>query len=421
MNRTSILAGIGVFAFIGIVAGSLAFTKNKQINDEIKNKVNFEPADAIETLVAREISWQPTSELVGTVLALRSIQVSNEVAGVVTRLGFESGAIIEKDAVLVTLEDSAERADLAAAESTVRVARANVAVADTRLKLAETELQRTSEAVKLKARSDIDLDRAQAELDRSKADRERLIAEIDLAQARVTQAKTILDKRTIKTPFRGRAGLRTIHEGQYLAEGAQIVMLQEVADSINIDFAIPQEYLPRVYPGVTVMATGALLGPDPVAISVEAVDATINNNTRNVRVRAIVDNKADRLRPGMFVQIRVPVEPAKPYVVVPNTAVRRASYADQVYVILPGKPEDMPGSKRAHQRFVKLGPTVGNDVVILEGLKIGEEIAASGSFKLRDGGLVMPKPIAAPTSPAPTSPASTSTAAPAASATPASK
>ena len=414
MKTSSILASVGIFTFLVAVGGGLAAVKYRQHKKEEASKVSYEPATTVEVVKVREITWQPTSDLVGTVLALRSVSVSTELAGVITKIGFESGGIVEEGALLLSMDDAEDRANLAEAESTVKVAEANVAVADTKLRLAETELRRMGDAVRVKAMSDIDLDRATAELDRAKADRSRLVAEVEQAKARVAQVQTKLSKRQIKAPFRARAGLRNVHAGQYLAEGASVVQLQEVSDTINLDFAIPQEYLPRVSPGVIVMATGPLLGPKPIEIRVVAVDASINNTTRNVRVRTLVDNKDDRLRPGMFIQIRVPVEEPKSYMAIPRTALRRTSYADQVYLVTRG---EKPGELRAKQQFITLGPTLGEDVIVLKGLKLGDDIASSGSFKLRDGGLVNVAPPTAPTAPATSSgPEKSATSAPAATA-----
>jgi membrane fusion protein (multidrug efflux system) len=306
-------------------------------------------------------------------------------------VNFESGAVVEKGDVLLTLDDASDRADLAAANASVRVAEANVEVMDVRISLARKELDRMQGAADAKAVAAMELDRSKSELQRAEADRERLVAEVDQAKAKVDQVNARLAKMVIRAPFRARAGLRSVHEGQYLAEGASVVMLEEVSEKIYLDFPIPQEYAPRVFPGLVVMATSDVMGPDPIRIEVAAVDAAVNNDTRNLRVRAVVDNKEGRLRPGMFVQIRVPVEEPREYVVVPSTAVRRASYADQLFVVGKGEKEgDGPDVKRVKQRFVKLGPTVGQDVIVLEGVKEGETVAATGSFKLHDGSKVMP-------------------------------
>lgn len=385
MKRSSIIAAAAIFLGIGAVAGGLAFYKNRSNAAAAASTHAFEPAEAVEVITAQQRDWQPMSDLVGTVLSIRSVRVSNELAGTITKVNFDSGQIMEPGQILLTIDDSQDRADFAVAQASVKVAEANVAVLDAQLKVAESEVTRMAEAVKVNAVSAMDSDRATAVRDRIKADRIRILAEIDQAKAAVAQVQTRLDKKVIKSPFRGRTGIRTIHEGQYLAENTQIVMLEEVTDKIYLDFAIPQEYLVRVRPGLKVEATGALLGPEPVMIEVVAVDATVNNETRNIRVRCIVDNTDQRLRPGMFVQVRVPVEDPKPYVVVPSTAIRRSSYSDQVFVIAPG---ESPDKLRAKQRFVKLGPAVGTDVIVLEGLKAGEQVAAAGSFKLHDGALV---------------------------------
>lgn len=393
MKRSSVVAAVVLFVALGAVGGGLAAYKIRAIRSDAANQQAFEPPQAVQVVPAKQIEFVPMADLVGSVISLRSVMVSNELPGTITSVQFDSGAIVEQGQVLLTLDDSADRADLAAMEANVRVAEANLGVVDARVWLAETEAGRLRSAVQDRAASEIELDRATAELDKAKADRIRLLAEIDLAKARVSQVQTRLAKMVIKAPFRARAGLRRMHEGQYLAEGAEVVAMEEIADTIYLDFAVPQEYLARVRPGTSVMATSDLLGPNPVRIEVAAVDATVNSATRNVRVRAVVDNRDDRLRPGMFIQIRVPVEAAEMRVVVPTTAVRRTPYADQVFLVAPG---ETPGELRAKQRFVTLGPTIGDQVIVLKGLEPGDQVAANGSFKLRDGALVtVPAPATA--------------------------
>lgn len=355
--------------------------------------MGFEPAEAVEVLEAAEVPWQPTADLVGTVFAIRSVTVRNELPGVVRVVGFDSGSLVEPGQVLLQQDDTTARADLEAARASVRVAESNVVQADAQERLAEIELRRITE-VGSRGIAQVELDRANARLDTARADRTRWLAEVDQAKARVAQLESRLDKLTLTAPFRARAGMRTVHEGQYLAEGVDVVALQEVTDRIYLDFAIAQDYAPRVQVGTRVMATGDLLGPDPVPIEVVATDAAVNYDTRNLRVRAIVDNPRGTLVPGMFVQVRVPIDTPQRFVMVPSTAVRRSAYANSVYVIAPDGKE--PGAYRAHQRFVKLGSTVGEDVIVLEGVQAGERIAAAGSFKLRDGAKVMLGPPGGP-------------------------
>jgi membrane fusion protein (multidrug efflux system) len=349
----------------------------------------FEMVEAVQIVPAREVNWNPTADLVGTVFPIRMVTVRNELAATVKFVGFDSGSVVEAGQVLLKQDDSTDQADLNAARASVRVADANVDQAESQIKLAELELERVTRAGS-RAVAEVEVDRARSRLDTTKADRSKWLAEVDQAKAKVAQVEARIAKLTIVAPFKARASMRTVHEGQYLAEGTDVVMMTEVTDKIYLDFAIAQEYAPRVSIGTKVMATGELLGPAPVLIEVVAVDAQVSYDTRNLRVRAIVDNKAGRLVPGMSVQVRVPIDAPKPFTVIPAMAVRRAAYASSVFLVSPDEKD--PAAMRAHQRFVTLGPTLGEDIIVLDGIKAGDRIAAAGSFKLRDGAKVMPGP-----------------------------
>jgi membrane fusion protein (multidrug efflux system) len=377
----------------------------------------YEPAEAVQIVQARQVPWQRTADLVGTVLALRSVAIRNELGGLIRTVHFQSGDVVEAGQVLVTQDDSTDRAELTTAEARVRVATASISVAEARLTQAKSEADRIRSASNTAgAVSGMDVDRAATEVVQATAEIERLRAELDEAKARVSEIRTRLEKYQIRAPFKGRVSIRTVHEGQYLAqqmgmETTPITTLQETGDKVYLDFAIPQEYVSRVAAGTVVMATSPVLGPNPVPITVAALDSSVNNETRNIRVRTLVDNSNDRLRPGMFVQVRVPVDDPEPVVVVPATAIRRSSYADQVFLIVPDKSD--AAKLRATLRFVKVGASLGEDVVVTSGLAPGDRLAAVGSFKLREGALVMAA------EPSPARPASGTQAAKAPSATPA--
>lgn len=398
------LAG-GVVVGIGALVVAGLWIKNKNRAPEAAPMGM--PPEAAEVVSAREVPWQATADLVGTVIAIRSVTVRNELAGVVRQVGFKSGDVVEQGQVILKQDETSDRADLEAVKASVRVAEANIAQADSQIKLAETELARLTGAPS-RAIADVDLDRARTKLDTARADRGRWVAEVDQARAKVAQVEARLAKLSITAPFKARAGIRTIHEGQYLAEGTDVVALQELTDTIYLDFAIPQEYAPRVKPGTTVMATAELLGPDPIKITVVAADATVNYDTRNLRVRAIVDNPRGVLVPGMSVQVRVPIEEPKRLVAVPSTAVRRAAYGNSLFVMTA---DEGGGTLQAHQRFVTLGQTIGDDVIVREGLKAGERVAAAGSFKLRDGAKVRVTEPGAPGASGSSSPTSSAQAA----------
>lgn len=349
-----------------------------------------EMGETVKVVKATLASYQPEAQLVGTVFPYRTVMLSNEVSGTINEVGFESGAVIEEGQVLLKLDASTEEADLKAAKANVGVAEAGIAVADAQIKWSESNVRRLTQALSTKAAAEADVERAQADLDVARAQKQRAHADVEQAKARVSQIEAEIAKKTLRAPFRAKAGLRNVHVGQYIGAGEQIVGLQAITDQIYLDFGLPQDQAQAAHVGETFMVMSSVLGDEPQPVKVVAIDATANPTTRNVRLRAVVDNKDQKLSPGMFVDVRVPVGPERQVTVVPLTAVRRASYGDHVFVVRTVEDKDDPTKKatRAFQTFIKTGPTLGETIIVLDGLKEGDEVASDGSFKLREGVLV---------------------------------
>ncbi|MCG3124865.1 MAG: Multidrug resistance protein MdtA [Phycisphaerales bacterium] len=398
MKKQTIVAAVLVLGGVFAVGGSLAWWKYREIEKARNQPPMPEPPESVQVVEAQTVTWQPTARLSGTVVALQSVVLKNEVAGTVREVRFESGQRVKQGDILVTLDDSTEQADLAAAEATRRVAEASIVAAKADLAWSEANYNRMLQASEARVAPIADVDRARSELEGNRGRLARAEAELEQAQAQVLQVKTLIDKKTIRAPFDALVGLRNIHPGQYLAEGSEIAGLQAVSDRIYLDFALPQDQAFRVKPGDVVMANADVLGPDPVRIEVVALDAVANATTRNIRVRSIVENTGQILRPGMFVDVSVPVGTSGEFVAVPITAVRRASYGDHLFIVMPG---EKSGELRARQRFVRLGPSLGQQVIVAEGIKPGERVAAEGSFKLRENSLIMPAGAAPTTATAP--------------------
>jgi len=122
-----------------------------------------------------------------------------------------------------------------------------------------------------------------------------------------------------------------------------------------------------------------------------AVDARVDPTTRNATVRARISVTREVPSPGASVHVRVPLGRTTEAVAVPATALRKGPAGDHVWVLAA----DEGGTLRAHERAVSSGPLVGDSVLILKGLRPGEQVAASGSFKLREAAKVQPTPVAA--------------------------
>jgi membrane fusion protein (multidrug efflux system) len=167
----------------------------------------------------------------------------------------------------------------------------------------------------------------------------------------------------------------------------------ESLGSVYVDFTVPQQYLPDVKVGtpVRVALKDAVAGGGVFTGTIGAVDPEVDSTTRSIKLRASVPNQKDKLRPGMFVNVEVVRNQKSRVVTAPVTAVVHASYGDSVFVVEPAanvEAGDKP-AKVARQQFVRVGPTRGDFVAILDGVKAGQELVTAGAFKLHNGAPVV--------------------------------
>jgi membrane fusion protein, multidrug efflux system len=352
--RGLIGAGVLLAAVVGVAFGLIVWKKNS-IEAAIAASANRpEPMETIAVAVAQPREHRRSTTAIGTVLALRSINLRNELAGTVKHVALTPGQIVEPGAVLVALDVSVEEAELKAGEA--------------QLTLAETVLTRARRASSTQSVTEEEVDKARAQR--------------DVALAQIARSKAIIARKTIRAPFRARIGISDVHPGQYLNEGTQMTTLQGVDSAVHVDFTVAQAVAAGLRDGdtVEVLVTDSRT---PVPAKIVAIDARVDPATRNAMVRARVEG-ADGPSPGAAVRVRIPVGPSRTAVAVPASALRKGAGGDHVYVIAPGK----DGKPRAQSRPVEVGTVVGDEVLIVGGLKVGETVATSGSFKLRDGLLV---------------------------------
>src|SRR6267142_1747263 len=312
-----------------------------------------EPVEAVTTAIAEEQQHRATTTSIGTVLALRSITLRTELSGTVSQVALVSGRIVDSGAVLVALDVSVEQADL-------RGQQAQDALAQT--SLARLERLRGAGGA------------SEEEVDRARAER-------DIAQAQIARTEAIIAKKTIRAPFRARVGIADVHPGQYLNEGTQLSTLQGIDGAVHVDFAVSQQVAMGLRAGTPVQVE-TTADSTPITARIVAVDARVDPVTRTTTVRATIVGGAPA--PGSSVRVFVPAGPMVTAIVVPVNALRRGPSGDHVFVIAA----DQSGKTRAHERPVRSGPLLGDEIVILDGLTAGEQVAASGSFKLREGVLV---------------------------------
>ena len=314
-----------------------------------------EPMESVTVVEAQEIRHRPTTTSIGTVLALRSITLRNELAGTVRQVRLVPGQVVEADSVLVALDVSVEEAELKAQQAQAA--------------LAKTVLERRHHLRLDQATAEEEVDRAQADL--------------NVAQAQIARTKAIIARKIIRAPFRARVGLADVHPGQYLNEGTQLTTLQGVDEAVHVDFTVAQQVAAGLREGETVdvMPPGDVR---TITAKIVALDARIDATTRNALVRARIERAADTPAPGASVRVRVPVGPSRTAVAVPASALRKGPGGDHVFIIVTAN----DGKTRAYVRQVQSGAMLDDVVIIDAGLSAGERVAASGSFKLRDAALV---------------------------------
>jgi membrane fusion protein (multidrug efflux system) len=366
MIKRFVVAAVIVGLFLGGVGYfNLAF-KPKMIGEFMAKMVP--PPATVTAEPAKTESWIDRVRAIGTLVAIEGVDVAPQVAGLVTGYFFDSGADVDKGAKLVQLDTSVEEADLA----------------DNKATLLQTNLDfdRQSKLVKTGAVS-------QAVLDQTIAKRDSAAAAVQRVEAKIAQ-------KTIAAPFAGRLGLRHMEKGQYVEAGHALVWLQSL-DPIWVDFPVPEGSVAKFPIGAP-------------------FDARLSQDTRTLMVRGKLPNPDRKLLPGMFANVAVLAGSAKELVTVPRTAVTYGLYGDSVWVVNEGAPE--PAAKPAptvstepvasaaaadadpvgavpaapkltvERRFVRVGPTEGDRVAILEGVKAGEQVVTSGQLKLQPGATI---------------------------------
>jgi membrane fusion protein (multidrug efflux system) len=286
--------------------------------------------------------------------------VSADLAGIVDRISFESGGSVQEGDLLVQLDTRQEQAQLAAVEAARDLARLN--------------FDRMNGLVNEGAITRADFDRAAAEQKET--------------EARVEEIRAAIARKTIRAPFSGVLGIRQVNLGQYLSSGNAVVPLQSL-DPIYVNFGVPQQDAGQVLAGRTVRVTTENLAGVAFTGRVTAINSIVDEATRNVQTQATLANPNGTLRPGMFVQTEVLLGASRPVVTLPASAISYAPYGDSVFVVADLKDPNGQNYRGVRQQFVKLGPSRGDQIAVLSGIKPGEEIVSSGVFKLRNGAAVL--------------------------------
>jgi membrane fusion protein (multidrug efflux system) len=343
-----IIAGVLLAAIVIFNTWKAHFVANLRLK-------NSAPPQTVSVANVRFTDWQPEVSAVGSMRAVRGVDVTTEVTGLVRSLHFKSGDRAQAGQVLVELNADSEIAQQHALE----------AAAD----LSATVYERDKEQFDAQAIS-------QAQLDADAAD-------LKNKRAQAAAQAALAAKKILRAPFAGRLGITTVNPGQYLNTGDKVVTLQAV-DPIYVDFKLPQQQLAVIANGQSVNLTADAYPGVKFVGKINAIDPRVDAGTRNFQVEATIPNPEQKLLPGMFTRVAVIAGEAKKYLTLPQSAITYNPYGATVF-LAQKRPGGSDKDLVAQQSFVTLGATRGDQVAVLKGINDGDLIVTSGQLKLING------------------------------------
>ncbi|WP_374682116.1 efflux RND transporter periplasmic adaptor subunit [Accumulibacter sp.] len=319
---------------------------------------------AVETarVEASELAVDATA--VGSLRSNESVVLRPEIAGRIASINFKDGVAVSKGALLVALDDATQAAEFDQAKAALALAQANQ--------------QRTQDLFAKKFVSGQALDNTQAALKVQEA-------ALALAQARLAKTR-------IRAPFSGVLGIRNVSVGDYVKEGQELINIEDIG-TLKVDFRLPESYLAQLSPGQPLEVSSDALPGQVFAAVLEAINPLVEASGRAISLRAQLANRERKLRPGMFVRVRLIFDRRDKVLLIPEQALVPDSKAPYVYRVVDGQAQRVP---------IKTGLRRNAQVEVVAGLSAGDEIITAGQLKLRDGAPVRSlgagAPAAAPAS-----------------------
>ena len=305
------------------------------------------PPVAVEVIQVKPSTVQEDLQAVGSLQSNESVILRPEVPGRISAIGFKDGQQVRKGQMLIALDD--------------RLNDAEVAQMKAEYDLALSNLRRSED---LASRKFI-----------SSSAQETAASNAQVAEAKLKLAQARLSKMRIVAPFDGVVGIRGVSLGDYVKDGTDLVNIEDV-QTLKVDFRLPERNLSQIKSGQTVEVTADALPGERYSGVIEAINPRIDANGRSLELRARLQNDHGRLRPGMFVRVRVIVGERSNALLVPEEAIVPRGSEFFVYKVIDGQAREVP---------VKIGVRRDARVEIVEGLVAGDQVVTAGMRLSRDG------------------------------------
>lgn len=300
----------------------------------------------VEVVVVKPVKVQEDLLAVGSLRSNESVILRPEVSGRIASIGFRDGQVVKKGQLLVGLDATLNQAEVAQYQAEYDLALSN--------------LKRSEDLARQKFISS--------------SAQETAASNAQVAEARLKLAQARLSKMKVVAPFDGVVGIRGVSLGDYVKDGTDLVNVEDVRN-LKVDFRLPERSLSQIQVGQSVEVVADALPNERWQGQIEAVNPRIDANGRSVELRARLDNASGRLRPGMFVRVRVIVG-ERNGLLVPEEAIVPQGEEFYVYKVVEGAARRVP---------VKIGVRRAAQVEIVQGVTAGDQVVTAGMRLSRDG------------------------------------
>lgn len=373
MNRRRLLLVMLLLALLaGLAAAGWWGYQQLLAPDDGSARPQRAPASVAAAAVETR-SWHPHLEAVGSLRAVRGVEVTTEIAGQVAEIAFTSGSRVDAGEPLLQLDAATDRARLDELRATLAQALA-AHRRDRRLfergAVAEEEVETTASRV--------------AQL-----------------RAQIAGQQALLDKKSIQAPFAGRLGIRQVNLGQFMSPGTPIVDLQQLAP-IHVDFNLPERALAQVAPGQRLEIRTDAWPQRVFEGEITSIEPRVDPQTRNFALQGTLPNAERDLRPGLFADVTIILPRREAVLTVPQTAISYAPYGDSVFVVVDRRPQPSGGSQGDASgasaqggdttRGVRLDHAIGRERCRPQAPRAGEDTTGNAGSPADDSGAAPPAP-----------------------------
>ena len=342
MKIKTLVYALLVIGLVGLIGYRIS--KNSGANGP-KDKGKDEQPITVSGTVVKLQTFDNNLALSGSIEANEQVEIRSEVSGIVKTIYFQEGSNVAKGQVLLKVDDIELKAQLAQAK--------------TKESLASENERRAKLLLQKEAISQEEYDVARADHQSAKAQSQLILAQIE--------------KTTVRAPFSGKIGLRSISPGTYVTPALLVAKLVN-SGQLKITFSIPEKYASQVNKNgiITFKVTGS---DQTYTAKIYAIEPEVEIATRTLKVRALADNKNGKLLPGTFADVQLPLDIIKDAVVIPTEAIIPVQGGKKVFIANKGMAKEV---------MVETATRTDASILVLSGLKVGDTVLTSGVMSLKD-------------------------------------